>query len=251
MTFWDEVYKLRQQGLIPRVWTRADLLPQFKSEYPHALISLPFWHAMSEDGAMVGYFVRAGLRPEAWSLGDGKFRLVIDPEDDAEIQQAELKRANAGAKTARSRFQSPLTPPPGDQRFWDAVAELRRRNAIPRVWNVDCLMPLMRDTYARKEIRAYVDSYSVTPDGMQSGYSVTLVNEPRVWRVGDGQYRLVSDPADDAATRQAERRRARVSAEQSISRQLANPDSGLLPEAHYTEDLWFEPMYIPLDEFKP
>lgn len=250
MAFWDEVYKLRQQGLIPRVWTRADLLPQLKSEYPHALLSLPFWHAMSEDGAMVGYFVRAGLRPEAWSLGNGKFRLVIDPEDDAEIQQAELKRAHAGAKTARARFKAPLTLPPQDQRFWDAVYELRQRNAIPRVWTADCLTLLMPDAY-KASIKAYADSYSVTPDGTQSGYSVTLVCEPQAWRVGDGQYRLVSDPADDAATRQAERRRARVSAEQALTRQLANPDSDRFPETHYTEDPLFEPMYISLDDFKP
>ena len=106
MSFWDDVYALREQGMIPRVWTRSDLRPWLKSEYPNGTHALPIRHAMSEDGKVIGDFVQSGLRPEAWSLGEGKYRLVVDPGDDAESQDAERRRAITIARAARARFKS-------------------------------------------------------------------------------------------------------------------------------------------------
>ena len=105
MSFWDDVYALREQGMIPRVWTRTDLRPWLKSEYPNGTQALPIRHAMSEDGKVIGDIVQSGLCPEAWSLGEGKYRLVVDPDDDAESQDAERRRAITIARAARARFK--------------------------------------------------------------------------------------------------------------------------------------------------
>ena len=117
MSFWDDVYALREQGLIPLVWTRADLRPLLKAEYPNAIITLPFRHSISEDGKVVGDFVQSGLRPEAWSLGGGRYRLVIDPDDDGETQAAERQRAITGARVARVRFKLKRSDDTQDPRF--------------------------------------------------------------------------------------------------------------------------------------
>jgi hypothetical protein len=117
MSFWDDVYGLRKQGLIPRVWTRADLRPLLKAEYPNAIKALPFRHSISEDGKVVGDFVQSGLRPEAWSLGDGRYRLVIDPDDDAATQATERQRAISGARAARVRFRPKRSDDTQDLRY--------------------------------------------------------------------------------------------------------------------------------------
>ena len=117
MSFWDDIYTLRKRGLLPRVWTRADLRPLLKAEYPNAINALPFRHSISEDGKVVGDFVQSGLRPEAWSLGEGRYRLVIDPDDDVETQASERQRAITGARTARVRFKLKQSDDTQDPRF--------------------------------------------------------------------------------------------------------------------------------------
>ena len=91
--------------MIPRVWTRTDLQHWLKSEYPNGAQALPIRHAMSEDGKVIGDIVQSGLRPEAWSLGEGRYQLVVDPDDDAESQDAERQRAITIARAARARFK--------------------------------------------------------------------------------------------------------------------------------------------------
>ena len=249
MSFWHDVYKLREQGLLPRVWTRAHLHPLLKAEYPNALVSLPSWHTVSEDGTMMGYFVRAGLLPEAWNLGGGAFRLVVDPDDDAETQRTERQRAIDVAKAARPRFKNKVAENAADGRFWDDVYKLRQQDAIPRDWNAAGLLPFLQGSYGKIAITSYPDGYSLAKDGEEAGYSVKRGLEPRAWRVGSGEYRLVVDPSDDDTTQQAERRRAIAGGELAVARELANPHSFLLPESCDSDSL-FEPIYIAVADFQ-
>ncbi len=103
MSFWDEVYKLRAQGLIPRVWTRAHLRPHLQGQYKRDTITtVPSNASMSRDGKQVGDYIKRGRQPKAWRVGRGEFRLIIDPADDASAQDAEHRRAAAYTYLAKA-----------------------------------------------------------------------------------------------------------------------------------------------------
>ena len=102
MSFWDEVYKLREQGQIPRVWTRKCLRPHLLGPYtPNSINTIPSNQSITKDGKEIGNYVKHGLYPKAWRVGHGEFQLVVDPDDDAATQGKELRRAQAYAHVAR------------------------------------------------------------------------------------------------------------------------------------------------------
>lgn len=104
MSFWDEVYSLRKQGAIPRVWTRDSLRPHLLGPYtPNSISAIPSNESMARDGKQVGNYVKNGREPKAWRTGPGEFQLVIDPDDDAATQDAERRRARAYAQIARAK----------------------------------------------------------------------------------------------------------------------------------------------------
>ena len=102
MSFWDEVYKLREQGQIPRVWTRQCLRPHLLGPYtPNSINTIPSNQSITKDGKEIGNYVKHGRDPKAWRVGHGEFQLVVDPDDDAATQGKELRRAQAYAHVAR------------------------------------------------------------------------------------------------------------------------------------------------------
>ena len=104
MSFWDEVYSLRKQGAIPRVWTRDSLRPHLLGPYtPNSISAIPSNQSMARDGKQIGNYVKNGREPKAWRAGPGEFQLVIDPDDDAATQDAECRRARAYAQVARAK----------------------------------------------------------------------------------------------------------------------------------------------------
>ena len=104
MSFWDEVYSLRKQGAIPRVWTRDSLRPHLLGPYtPNSINTIPSNRSLARDGKQVGNYVKNGQEPKAWRVGPGEFQLVIDPDDDAATQDAERRRARAYAQIARAK----------------------------------------------------------------------------------------------------------------------------------------------------
>lgn len=83
MTFWESVYELRKNRLIPYEWTRTDLRPHLLGKFAAGSIStIPSNASMTRDGKEKGDYVRRGREPEAWRVGDGKFQLINDPYGD-------------------------------------------------------------------------------------------------------------------------------------------------------------------------
>lgn len=104
MSFWDEIYELRKQGLIPRVWTRDSLRPHLQGKFmPNSITTIPSNGSMTRDGKRIGNYVKRGQDPRAWRVGPGEFRLIVDPHDDVAIQDAERRRAWAYARVARAK----------------------------------------------------------------------------------------------------------------------------------------------------
>ena len=102
MSFWDDIYKLREQGLIPPVWTRADIRPHLLGAYtPNTIGTVPSNASMTRDGKQIGNYVKHGRDAQAWRVGPDKFQLVTDPADDPATQEGERRRAKAYAHLAR------------------------------------------------------------------------------------------------------------------------------------------------------
>ena len=103
MSFWDEVYKLREQGLIPRVWTRECLRPHLLGPYtPNSINTIPSNQSITRDGKEIGKYVKHGRDPKAWRVGRGEFQLVVDPDDDEATRETERLRAKAYSMLARN-----------------------------------------------------------------------------------------------------------------------------------------------------
>lgn len=107
-TFWEAVYALREQGLIPRDWRVGDLRGRLAGAFKAGTITVnPFNSSVSKDGDGMGDFVKKGSAPKAWRVGRGLFRLVADPEDDEETQEAEAAGAAQRADELRSVHNRP------------------------------------------------------------------------------------------------------------------------------------------------
>ena len=106
-TFWEQVYRLREQGMIPRDWGRGDLsgfLQKPAGRFAYRTIStLPSNYHIAMDGDGMGTAVRNGSGPKVWRVGRGRFRLIEDPDDDAATQQAEMRQAKNRVEELRSR----------------------------------------------------------------------------------------------------------------------------------------------------
>lgn len=102
MSFWDAIYKLREDGLIPPVWTRADIRPHLLGTYrPNTIMTVPSNASMTRDGKQMGDYIKRGSDAQAWRVGLGEFRLVADPADDLPTQEQERQRAKAYAHVER------------------------------------------------------------------------------------------------------------------------------------------------------
>ena len=97
MGFWEDVYRLRQVGLIPRVWTRSHIQESLSEKYAKDTIrAAPNYASLTREGAVIaGDYIEKGIEPRAWRLGIGAFSLIEDPEDDENIRAAERSLARA------------------------------------------------------------------------------------------------------------------------------------------------------------
>ena len=107
--------------------------------------------------------------------------------------------------------------------FWDEIYTLRKQGEIPRVWTRECLRPYLMGPYTPNSINTIPSNGSMARDGKQVGNYVKNGQEAKAWRVGPGEFQLVVDPDDDAATQDAERRRARAYAQIARAKAAGNP----------------------------
>ena len=106
MTFWDEVYRLREEGLIKLVWKRSDIRPHLIGEFSENTIgAYPANSSISLRHHGIGDYVKKGGAPKAWRVGSprsGNYKLVVDPGDDKTTQQEQRANALARAEELRS-----------------------------------------------------------------------------------------------------------------------------------------------------
>ena len=119
MGFWDDVYQLREKGLIPRVWKRADLRSYLQipgGPYSAESISQrPSDESVSFCRDDIGLDVKNGKEPKAWRVGpprSGQFQLIEDPEDDEDTQEKEHLLALLRAMELRAGWSNPLRGKP-------------------------------------------------------------------------------------------------------------------------------------------
>ena len=111
MSFWGDIYTLREQNLIPPVWTRADLKRHLLGAYTlNTVMTVPSNSSMTRDGKQLGDYVKRGRPARAWRVSRAKFRLIADPDDDAATQESEQRRAKAYAHVARAKAAGSLYP---------------------------------------------------------------------------------------------------------------------------------------------
>ena len=104
MSFWDDVYALRKQGLIPRVWKQENLRQYMLGPYtPNSINTIPPSQSIAKDGKSMGNHIKNGREPMAWQVGPGEFELVMDPDDNLETQHTLFGYAQAKAHIARAK----------------------------------------------------------------------------------------------------------------------------------------------------
>ncbi len=94
---------------------------------------------------------------------------------------------------------------------WECIYRAREEGRIPRVWKRGHLREHLQEPagpFSRNTVNAIPSNHYITNTGSEMGYSVRMGDDPRVWMVGRGQYQLIRDPDDDAATQEAEAKRA-------------------------------------------
>ena len=96
MSFWDDVYEIREKNLIPRVWKATDLIPHLHSYAYTTSLTNPANYSITRYGEVDGgYHVKSGSKPRAWRysyVGSTlEYELIRDPGDDELIQIREEK----------------------------------------------------------------------------------------------------------------------------------------------------------------
>jgi len=80
MTFWNDIYELRKQNLIPQQWRRKHIMPYLKHKYKDSTIwTVPSNQSVSKDRNVQGNYVQRGMEPKAYRIAPGLFELINEP----------------------------------------------------------------------------------------------------------------------------------------------------------------------------
>ena len=101
--------------------------------------------------------------------------------------------------------------------FWEDVRLLREQKKIPKQWSRPDIRPFL-DKFAENTINSLPSNQSMTRDGRQRGNYVLRGSEPKAWRMGDGKFELIEDPADPIEVQRAHREEARRICQSGISK---------------------------------
>ena len=92
--------------------------------------------------------------------------------------------------------------------FWEHIYNLRKRGKIPRVWRATDLRTFLEGEFSANTIKVYPSNCSISMEGLGIGDYVKNGQAPKMWRVARGQFQLIADPEDGAATQESEMSRA-------------------------------------------
>lgn len=108
MGFWEDIYDLRQAGVLPKVWKWEHVNECLSERYPDEDLAIYSNKAsLTREGAVVaGDYMKNGAEPWAWRLGIGSFTLIEDPEDDDATRAEERSLARARCERI-DRFSDP------------------------------------------------------------------------------------------------------------------------------------------------
>jgi hypothetical protein len=103
MTFWNDIYELRRQNLIPQQWRRKHIMPYLKHKYKASTIwTVPPNQSVSKDRRVQGNYVQRGMQPKAYRIAPGLFELIEEPS-------ASLKKS-LNQREPKSRSSSRVKP---------------------------------------------------------------------------------------------------------------------------------------------
>ena len=118
-TFWECIYDARYKGLIPPVWRTQNLIELLTEPVgrfsPNTVSVDPYNYSISRKGDTIGYFVKRGEEPKAWRVGRGKFRLVVDPDDDTDQQSTQRELAKKRAVELKAQIRRTVGHQPSRQ----------------------------------------------------------------------------------------------------------------------------------------
>jgi len=99
MTFWNDIYELRKQNLIPLQWRRKHIMPYLKHKYKASTIwTVPPNQSISKDRHVQGNYVQRGMEPKAYRIAPGLFELIEEPS--ALSLQKSLNRGQIQSRTS-------------------------------------------------------------------------------------------------------------------------------------------------------
>jgi hypothetical protein len=78
--------------------------------------------------------------------------------------------------------------------FWEAIAELRRTEKIPKQWTVSSIRPHLAKRFSEGTILSVPMNQSITVNGQVMGSLVKKGRKPKAFRVALGLFELIDDP---------------------------------------------------------
>jgi hypothetical protein len=105
MTFWNDIYELRRQNLIPQQWRRRHIMPYLKHKYKASTIwTVPPNQSISKDRQVQGNYVQRGMQAKAYRIAPGLFELIDEPPASPKksLNQRQTKsRSSSRVKSSR------------------------------------------------------------------------------------------------------------------------------------------------------
>jgi hypothetical protein len=118
MTFWNDIYELRRQNLIPQQWRRKHIMPYLKHKYKASTIwTVPPNQSISKDRRVQGNYVQRGMQPKAYRIAPGLFELIEEPS-----ARSLQKSLNQRQTKSRSSDRAKPSKRPGDIRLPSNIA---------------------------------------------------------------------------------------------------------------------------------
>ena len=103
MTFWNDIFELRRQNLIPQQWRHKHIIPYLKHKYKASTIwTVPPNQSISKDRRIQGNYVQRGMQPKAYRIAPGLFELIEEPSVPARLSRQKSPDRGPGQTQSRS-----------------------------------------------------------------------------------------------------------------------------------------------------